>query len=257
MSHPSSNLASVPTSIDTNPLSSPKDLSLPSGSPMLYVDNTKGNDAFPGTITQPLRTITQALHQAHPGTLIAINSGDYSSQNGEQFPLVVDQGVMLSGVNDGSVWITGGGPFASIKRGQQTVTVVVNNDSTLRGVTITNPEPEGTGVWVENGQPTINQCTLRQCQREGLVISASGQPIVSQCQFEANQISGLLCLEESSGVIEHNTFTQAEYGIAIGDRATPTSFTTPCKTIAPASPSPPRLIPNFEATPFITITPIT
>ncbi|MEM9217945.1 MAG: S-layer homology domain-containing protein [Cyanobacteria bacterium P01_F01_bin.150] len=221
MTHSSFPLASAPTAMDANSRFPFSHSSSQSGSLILYVDNIHGDDEQPGTVAHPMRTITQALHQAPPGTLIVIDSGDYSSQKGERFPLIVDHGVMLVGTDDGSVHITGGGAFASLRRGQQTVTIVVRNDSTLRGITVTNPEAEGTGIWVETGQPTIAQCQLKQCQREGMVISASGHPVVSRCYFAENQISGLLCLGESSGIIEHNVFAQSEYGIAIGDRATP------------------------------------
>lgn len=79
------------------------DKSLPAtnstSSKILYVNPGYGSDAPSAGIseTTPLDTITYALQQASPGTIIKLASGSYSTQSGEVFPLVLKQGVILQG----------------------------------------------------------------------------------------------------------------------------------------------------------------
>lgn len=211
LSSPSASLA--PSSFSPDPVQPPNLL--------LHVDVNRGDDSFPGTSAQPLRTIQQAIRQAVPGTLISISAGTYSAQTGEVFPLIINQSIALVGAADDPVMLTGGGRFSSTTQRRQSVTVVMENDSTIRGLTITNPNPQGTGVWIETGQPTVSYCQLVQCQREGMVVSDTGHPLVSHCVFEDNQASGILFLDQSSGIFERNTILHSTYGLAIGDRATP------------------------------------
>jgi hypothetical protein len=63
----------------------------------LYVDPASGNDTFPGTQSQPLRTVTRALELSSPGTSIHMAPGVYQSSTGEVFPLQVPAGVTLRG----------------------------------------------------------------------------------------------------------------------------------------------------------------
>lgn len=62
---------------------------------LLFVNPLVGDDAGDGSLRSPLRSITRALQQAEPGTVILLSGGTYSSASGEQFPLMVPSGVTL------------------------------------------------------------------------------------------------------------------------------------------------------------------
>ncbi len=52
----------------------------------LYVDPVNGNDADAGTISEPYKTLTQALSFAHAGQIIHLGEGTYDAANGEIWP---------------------------------------------------------------------------------------------------------------------------------------------------------------------------
>jgi len=54
---------------------------------VLFVNPSAGDDtAGNGSENTPLKTITQALKVANPGTVIKLTPGNYSEQTGEMFP---------------------------------------------------------------------------------------------------------------------------------------------------------------------------
>jgi len=70
----------------------------PMGATILYVNPAGGSDdPSRGAQNSPLRTITFALRQAQPGTIVQLARGSYTKDSGEQFPLVVPAGVTLKG----------------------------------------------------------------------------------------------------------------------------------------------------------------
>ncbi|HEX9638451.1 MAG TPA: DUF1565 domain-containing protein, partial [Acidobacteriota bacterium] len=98
----------------------------------LYVDSSTGNDSFPGTRLQPLRTITHALSVSSRDTTIHLAPGIYQRNTGELFPLQLLPGVKLQGEDPSFTVIRAGvesdvlhlpqntGPFDSIElRGVQ------------------------------------------------------------------------------------------------------------------------------------------
>ncbi|NET48060.1 MAG: DUF1565 domain-containing protein [Merismopedia sp. SIO2A8] len=214
---------------------------------LIYVDGNNGDDSWAGTVAAPYRTLTHALSQAIAGTLISVAPGTYSTEVGEQFPLMVPPGVGVVGdrqisptsssasstetpttaqasanANSPDVKLLGGGIFESPALGPQSVTIVLDHNSILRGVTITNPTDRGTGVWIETATVTLRNCQLIHCHREGGIVATGGNLMMTDCIVEDNGISGLLFLQNGHGTIQHNTFRQTGYGIAIRDAAAPT-----------------------------------
>jgi len=191
---------------------------------ILYVDPKRGVDTAsagqdPNT---PLKTITAALEQARSGTVIQLAPGRYSA--GEMFPLNLKPGVTLrgdeTGQGEGTI-VTGGGQHISPSWAAQNVTILAGENTEIRGITVTNPNTRGTGIWVENTNPVISQNTFVNNNREGVFVSGTGSPLIENNQFMYNGGNGVSVTRQASGVIRNNTFIDTGFALAIGHDSTP------------------------------------
>ena len=190
---------------------------------ILYVNPNTGNDSPSAGSSEvaSLRTITYALQQATSGTVIQLASGQYTA---ESFPLQLKSGVTLKGneLQQGQgVTIYGGGRYVSSTFLRQNATIVAANNSQISGVTVTNPNIRGTGVWVESTNPTIRNNTFTNNHREGLFVTGSGTVLVENNRFVDNGGNGMSLAKNASGEIRGNLFERTGYGIAVGGNATP------------------------------------
>lgn len=193
---------------------------------IIYVNSTQGSDR-PGSglsAASAYRTISYALQQAQPGTIIQLASGTYSADTGESFPLNIPSDVTLRG-NPSSkgqgVMIIGGGSHVSPTFARQNVTIVANDDALVQGVTITNPLSRGTGLWIEDGNPTITKNTFTDSLREGIFVTGDARPTIESNLFIKNDANGISVARSAAGVIRDNTFQETGYGMAIGDTSAP------------------------------------
>lgn len=118
--------------------------------------------------------------------MILLEPGTYNRASGEEFPILVPPGVILLGneANQGKeIILEGGGAYRSASLGQQTVTLVLGSKAQLRGVTVINRATNGTGVWIEAADPAMQNCTLRNCGREGLVAVGTANPLIRDNLF--------------------------------------------------------------------------
>ncbi len=193
-------------------------------SPILFVNPSSGNDSAVGTQAAPLKTITRAIQQARSGTTIQLASGTYDTNSGEVFPLTVPAGVTIIG-NDSSkgsgILIQGGGSYLSPTWAGQNVTFRLETNAQLRGVTVTNPNTRGTGVWVESSAPTIANCTFTGCKREGVFATGTANPIITDSVFIQNDANGVTFSRNSKGEFRRNVCQNTGYGISISDNAAP------------------------------------
>ncbi|HEY9881987.1 MAG TPA: DUF1565 domain-containing protein, partial [Thermosynechococcaceae cyanobacterium] len=128
-----------------------------------FVNATTGNDSNNGTQAAPFKTISRALQAAQAGTAIQLAAGTYSAATGETFPIKIPAGVIVVGneANKGSgILVSGSGIFPSPTFANQNVTFQLANNAQLKGVTVTNPDIRGTGVWVEATNLTIANNTF-------------------------------------------------------------------------------------------------
>lgn len=194
------------------------------GSPILFVNPSSGNDSANGSQASPLKTITRALQQARSGTTIQLASGTYNTNSGEVFPLTVPAGVAIIGneASKGSgILIQGGGSYLSPTWAGQNVTLRMETNAQLRGVTVTNANTRGTGVWAESSAPAIANCTFTQCNREGFFATGTANPIVNDCVFTQNGGNGASFSRNSKGEFRRNLCQNTGFGLAISDNAAP------------------------------------
>ncbi len=192
----------------------------------IYVNPTSGTDdgTASGNQSSPYRTITFALQNTTPGTVIQLAPGTYSQQTGEVFPILIKNGVTIQGddSNNGqNILIFGGGNFVSPTFARQNVTLRTEGNSQIVGVTITNPNTRGTALWIESSNPTIRSNTFVNSKRDGIFISAEGNPKILNNNFTKNEGNGISVARSGRGEIRSNRFEETGFGISINDAASP------------------------------------
>ncbi len=190
----------------------------------LYVNPVTGNDTNAGSRSSPFKSLTRALKAAQTPATIQLTPGTYSTTNGEVFPLIIPVGIVLVGneANKGAgVVISGSGDYQSPSFGVQNITMLLQGDASIKGVTITNPVAKGTGVWIESAAPNVTNNTLSNCGREGVFTTGNAKPVILDNVFVQNAASGLMMARNSKGEVLRNVFAKNPLGIAISDFAAP------------------------------------
>ena len=199
---------------------------IPASATIVYVNPATGSDTGNAGTSEatPYKTITYALNQAQENTVIQLAPGSYTKDTGEVFPLVIKPGVILRGdeANKGeTTTIIGSGQFISPSFARQNITIRAENNTTISGVTITNPDLRGSAVWIESTNPTITNNTFANSNREGVFVTGSGNPKIENNVFVGNKGNGVSLTRAAQGEIRNNVFQNTGFGLAIGGNSTP------------------------------------
>ncbi|MEQ9548658.1 MAG: S-layer homology domain-containing protein [Coleofasciculus sp. G3-WIS-01] len=190
----------------------------------LYVNPATGKDTNTGSADAPYRTLTHAIRQATPDTTISLSPGMYNAANGEQFPIVIPSGIRVIGDEPSKgkdISIVGSGDYNSPSFGAQSITIRADSQAELRGVTVTNPLPKGTGIWIESSAPIIANTTLTRCGREGIFVTGTAKPVIMDNELSENASSGIFLVRNAKGELRRNRCQSTGYGIALSDNAAP------------------------------------
>ncbi|AFZ58285.1 DUF1565 domain-containing protein [Anabaena cylindrica FACHB-243] len=198
---------------------------IPASATVIYVNPVTGNDrnSFGTTPEAPYKTITFAISRAQSNTVIQLAPGSYTKDTGETFPLLLKPGVILLGneaIKGQGTAIIGGGYYTSRTFARQDITILAENNTTITGVTVTNPNSRGTGIWVESSNPTIKNSTFTNSARDGVFITGTGNPKIENNVFVKNQGNGVSVTKSAQGEIRNNLFQDTGFGLAIGGAAT-------------------------------------
>ncbi|MEH1765048.1 DUF1565 domain-containing protein [Nostoc sp.] len=198
----------------------------PTTAAAIYVNPATGTDSAGAGATSatPYKSITFALSQAQAGAVIQLAPGNYNQESGETFPLLLKPGVTLRGdeASKGQgILITGGGFYTSRTFARQDITILAEQDTTITGVTVTNPNSRGTGVWVESTNPIIKNSTFTNSVREGVFVTGTGNPKIESNIFVQNKGNGISIAKAAQGEIRNNLFQDTGFGLAIGGTSTP------------------------------------
>ena len=170
-------------------------------------------------------TVTEALTIAQSGDTIQLAAGTYSVETGEQFPLMIPKGVTIIGDEDAEgkgVNIIGGGPFISRTFARQNVAMVVTQDNIkIGGISVSNPNIRGTGLWIESGNPVVQFSRFHQSHRDGIFITGSARPMIKNSMFHKNGGNGISVARNGGGEIRDSWFQDTGFGLAIGGNANP------------------------------------
>jgi parallel beta-helix repeat protein len=195
----------------------------------LFVNPSIGDDRTgDGSDRTPFKTITQALQASHStraaNTVISLSQGTYSQENGESFPLILHPGITIQGdpgtKGKGTI-IQGGNDYLSRSYGRQNITIVGANESGLVGVTVTNANPRGYGMWVESTSPTVSENTFVGNTQDGIFVNGDSKAIISKNYFYRNGANGMTISGHASPEVRENTFQQTGFGINIAQSAEP------------------------------------
>ncbi|BBD59202.1 hypothetical protein NIES2109_19840 [Nostoc sp. HK-01] len=197
----------------------------PATAKVIYVNPTTGqnNTGAGATAAAPYKTISFALTQAQPSTVIRLAPGTYNQEAGETFPLLLKSGVTIQGDEPSKgqgVIITGAGFYTSRTFARQEITILADNDSAIAGVTVINPTQRGTGIWVESTNPTIQNNTFTNNGREGIFVTGTGNPTIEGNIFVQNKGNGISLAKASQGIVRNNLFQDTGFGLAIGGTST-------------------------------------
>ncbi len=193
----------------------------------LFVNSQIGSDRPEyGNSQAPFKTITYALSRLKQGqtAIIQLANGSYNSATGERFPLRLPENVTLRGneANKGrDVILLGGGAWRVGTGMPQNVAIAFSDRSELRGVTISNRNPRGYGIWIENANPVVANSTFLDNQQDGGMITGKSNAIITGNQFFRNGTSGLAIAGTATPDIRGNLFQQTTFGISIRQDAAP------------------------------------
>ncbi|MEA5578805.1 DUF1565 domain-containing protein [Anabaena sp. UHCC 0451] len=192
---------------------------------LLFVNPNLGNDqGGNGSELAPVKTITKALQLAQANTVIMLSPGTYSPNTGEIFPLMLKQGVAIQGNtanNGGSVNIIGGGDYLSRSFGSQSVAIVGANQAKLSGVTVTNSNNRGYGLWIESANTVVEENTFTSNTQDGISITGNATPSISRNYFHSNGANGITVSGDSRPEIRENVLQRTGFGINIAQNAAP------------------------------------
>ncbi len=210
----------------TNSVQATQIAQTPLSANIIYVNPARGTDTDGSGTSEatPYRTITYALQQASSGTVVQLAPGTYTKDTGEVFPLRVKQGVTLRGdveTQGQRTGIIGGGSYASPTLAGQNVTIRAEKDSEITGISITNPNTRGTGVWIESTNATVRNNSFINSKREGIFVTGTSNPKIENNLFTRNEGNGISVARQSTGEIRNNVFQETGIGISIGDSASP------------------------------------
>ena len=186
---------------------------------IVYVNPNRGDDSQVGKELSPLKTITQALKIAPPGSTIKLASGTYSEETGEVFPLIVEDRIILEGNPDNQGYntiIEGDGYFVSPTGAGQNIAIAALKDAGgIIGVTITNKHSRGHGLWIESASPKVVSNTLTRNGNTGVSVNGNSAPLIEDNYFYNNSGNGLLVYGTSKPEVVNNTFKQTGFGVSL------------------------------------------
>ncbi|MTJ12393.1 DUF1565 domain-containing protein [Anabaena sp. UHCC 0187] len=190
-----------------------------------FVNPSMGNDKTGnGSESAPWQTITQALEASQSNSLIILSPGTYSAKTGEVFPLILKPGVAIQGDinNKGkTVTIIGGGEYLSRRFGGQNVAIVGANQASLSGVTITNSNSRGYGLWIESSNIVVRDNTFTNSTQDGIAVTGDATPSISKNYFIRNGANGITISGNARPEIRENIFQETGFGINVAQNSSP------------------------------------
>ncbi len=188
----------------------------------LSVHPSNGQDANDGTRAAPVKTLREALRRSEPGTVIELAAGRYATGTGEQFPVQVPpQRRVIGPPSGGAAILQGSGALSHPVLGLVEVTCIVQDQAQLENLTLTNPEPRGIGLWIDQGRPIVQTVQCTGCDRYGMVILDEAIPTVLASQCLNNGEAGLALFRRGKGSLVRLQCRQNSVGIALFDQAAP------------------------------------
>ena len=203
-------------------MSTPSLVSAQSITQKIVFISPQGSDTGAGSETQAFRTLTAAIaNNPEAGTIFELSAGTYSEATGESFPIRLPQGSTLrSNSNGTNVVINGGGRFVSPTFASQNIAIAAANNSRIEGITVTNSNPRGYGLWLESSRNVVvARNNFIGNTHDGIFLTGNANAYISNNLFTGNTGSGISALGTSTGEIRDNKFENTGFGLSIGQQS--------------------------------------
>lgn len=192
---------------------------------ILYVSSSGGSDTTGnGSDREPFKTLTYALSVAPPNTAILLAPGTYSAQSGEQFPLMLKPSVTVQGnpnTRGQNIVIKGGGEFLSPTSAGQNIAILGADGAGLSGVTVTNTNYRGYGLWIESSSPIVVNNTFSGSTHDGISVVGTSKPTIGKNFFSKNGANGITIFGSSRPEVRENVFENTGFGVNVAQNAAP------------------------------------
>jgi len=138
---------------------------VPASATVIYVNSATGTDSpsSAGNTEAAPKTITYALSQAQPNTVIQLAPGNYTSETGKSSHWLSNKALRIHQRQE-HLWRS----LHQSNPSRQDVTVRAEKEHTT-GVTITNANTRGTALWIESTNPTVKNNTFANSNRDGIL----------------------------------------------------------------------------------------
>jgi hypothetical protein len=178
------------------------------------VDEQVGDDANPGTIEAPFKTISKALSVVTSSESIRVRPGTYDEGNGEIFPLIMPAGVTMIGEEE-THGGADGGAVTEIMNAVVQNTLETGADTVIAGFQITNNASK-TGVLITGAAVEIRNNSIEAAGAVGIGTVGDGHLITGNVVDKST--TGIL-IQGDGTLLEDNFLTDnTDTGvIVIGD----------------------------------------
>ena len=191
----------------------------------LFVNPVTGSDGGGnGSAQAPFKTITHALQMAGSDTVIELAPGTYSALTGESFPIELKPGVIIQGdpaTKGRNIAIEGGGFYLSRTFARQNIAILGADRSGLAGVTVTNANRRGYGLWIESCSMVVADNTFSGNSHDGISVTGNGAPLIRNNYFANNGANGITIFNTARPQVRDNVFERTGFGIAIAQNSAP------------------------------------
>ncbi len=192
--------------------------------PTVFVNPQTGSNSNNGSDNAPFKTLTHALSVASTNSIIKLSPGNYTRNSGEVFPIQLKSGVTVQGEPSDrgqNVIIQGSGLFLSKTSARQQITILGTDRAGLLGVTVSNLDPQGYGLWIESSSPVVSDSTFTSNGHDGVSIVGNSAPILKNNYFYNNGANGITIYGTSRPEIRDSIFEKTGFGINITQNSAP------------------------------------
>lgn len=192
--------------------------------PTVFVNPQTGSNTNNGSDNAPFKTLTHALSVVNPNSIIKLAPGSYTRNSGEIFPIQLKSSVTVQGEPSDrgqNVIIQGSGLFLSKTSARQQITVLGADRAGLLGVTVSNLDPQGYGLWIESSSPVVSDSTFTSNGHDGVSIVGNSAPILKNNYFYNNGANGITIYGTSRPEIRDSIFEKTGFGINITQNSAP------------------------------------
>ena len=152
----------------------------------IYVDQTRGNDAYPGTFDNPKRSIKSAINAVKEDGNIKVASGQYSGTDNTN--LIINKTIKITGKDNSSTTING--------NNNQICSITGNKTVSITGFTFINGKSDQGGAINNLGSLNISSCVFKNNvgSMGGAIYNKNNNLHITNCYFtnnHANQGNGL------------------------------------------------------------------